>query len=185
MKQVGYLLNTRDGLEGEPGFFYNYILAGNGLFIRADGPLVSATVCVALAEVRGLAPMSESVELARGKIPMYFYELAISTLYSHSHKEQYLAVVWDRRYRLMRPQQEGTGASVKYNRLPHTVLDIHSHSGISAFFSSTDNNDEQGLRLYMVVGQMDKLIPEVELRIGVYGYYATLDKSEVFGVQAG
>ncbi len=180
MNQVGYLINTREGLQGEEGFFYNYILAGNGLFIRADGPLLSATVCVALAEVRGLAPVSESVQLTHGKIPMHIYEVALSTLYSESWREQYLAVVWDHRYRLMKPSQEGSVASVKYRRLPHTVLDIHSHSGMAAWFSSTDNKDEQGLQLYMVVGEMGKLIPKVELRVGVYGYFATLDKAEVF-----
>jgi PRTRC genetic system protein A len=61
-------------------------------------------------------------------------------------------------------------------------MDIHSHGSMKAFFSFTDDRDEQGLRLYMVVGRLDTLLPEVELRLGVYGYFATLNIDEVFGV---
>jgi PRTRC genetic system protein A len=61
-------------------------------------------------------------------------------------------------------------------------MDIHSHGGGSAWFSTTDNTDEQGLRFYMVVGKLDTLLPEVEIRLGVYGYFAPVSVEEVFGV---
>lgn len=182
MKTVGYLLNTREGLDGEPGLFYNFILAENGVFVRVRGPLLAATVLVGEAHVRGLLPLEETVELPKGKIPRYFYDLAISTLAAdHSH-EHYLAVTWDGQYHLNFPSQDGSSGGVTYERLPSTVLDIHSHGTMSAFFSSTDNGDEQGLGLYMVVGRLDMLWPEVELRVGVYGYFAPLQLDEVFGV---
>lgn len=182
MNKVGYLLNTTEGLEGEPGFFYNYILAGNGLFIRAQGSLLGATVCFVRADIRGLAPLTQSVELTYGKIPWYIHSLAVSIFAADPLQERYLAVVWDREYRLKKPPQEASGCSVRYERLPHTVLDIHSHSLMPAWFSGTDNHDEQGLRLYMVIGEMDTLFPETRLRIGVYGYFASLELEEIFGV---
>jgi len=49
----------------------------------------------------------------------------------------------------------------------------------------TDNRDEQGLGLYAVAGSLDRLIPEVNMRIGVYGYFAPVKFSEVFDVHAG
>jgi len=182
MKKVGYLQNTPEGLQGEPGFFYNYILAENGLFIRAQGPLLEATVRIVRADVRGLAPLTESVELTYGKIPWYIHSLALSVFATDPWREHYLAVVWDRGYHLKMPVQDGERAGVSYERLPHTVLDIHSHSLMTAFFSGTDNRDEQGLRLYMVMGEMDTLFPEVRLRVGVYGYFAPLELEQVFGV---
>lgn len=182
MKKVGYLLNTTEGLQGEPGFFYNYILAENGLFIRAQGPLLGATVRVARADVRGLSPLTESIELTCGKIPWYIHSLALSVFAAAPWQEHYLAVVWDRGYRLKVPSQEGNPCGVTYERLPHTVLDIHSHGLMTSFFSGIDNRDEQGLRLYMVVGEMDTLFPETRLRVGVYGYFAPLELEKVFGV---
>jgi PRTRC genetic system protein A len=68
---------------------------------------------------------------------------------------------------------------VKYEVIQDTLLDIHSHGGMGAFFSGTDDKDEQGLKLSMVFGKLDAE-PEYDLRIGVYGYYARLSFEEVF-----
>ena len=182
MKPVGYLVNTKEGLEGTPGLFYDYILAGNGLFIRGASPLLKATVLISLARVRGLAPLDEKAELTQGKIPHGIYGLALSILLADRYRERYLAVAWEGEYRLRVPFQESTEGGVSYERLPGTVLDIHSHGSMRAFFSGTDNADEQGLRLYMVVGRLDTLLPEIEMRVGVYGYFSPVLTNEVFDV---
>ena len=181
MRPVGYLLNTRESVSGEPGAFYDYILASNGLFVRAGNPLLAATVLVASAEIRGLVPLDERVELTQGKVPRALYDLATSVVAADPLREHYLAVTWEGAYRLRAPAQEGSGGGVSYERLPATVLDIHSHGTMRAFFSGTDDRDEQGLRLYMVIGRLDTLLPEVELRVGVYGYFAPINIEEVFG----
>jgi PRTRC genetic system protein A len=182
MKPVGYLTNTKQGQEGEPGLFFDYVLAANGLFVQANGPLVRATVLISEAVVRGLLPLQEKVELTKGKIPKYIYDLAIGALCADPYGEKYLAVVWDGAYRLKLPGQQSGNCSVEYERLESTILDIHSHATMSSFFSWTDNQDEQGLRLYMVVGKLDMLMPEVKLRVGVYGYFAPLEIKDAFDV---
>lgn len=182
MKTVGYLVNTKEGLDGESGLYYDYIMAMNGVFVRARGPLLAATVLISEAHVRGLLPLWEKVDLTNGKIPRYIYDLALSTLIANPCTERYVSVTWDGRYHLNFPSQEGSGGGVTYERLPSTLLDIHSHGTLNAFFSATDNKDEQGLGLYMVVGELDMLWPKVELRVGVYGYFAPLRLDEVFGV---
>ncbi len=182
IRQVGYLSNTEGGLAGEPGLFYNYILAGNGLFIQAKSPLLQATVHIAVARVRGLRPMEGRVELPGGTIPRYLYNLALSVFLIDREKERFLAVTWEGGYRIREPGQETSNCEVIYERLPSTVLDIHSHGSMSAWFSPTDNKDEQGLRLYMVIGRLDTLIPELDMRVGVYGYFGHVRFEEVFGV---
>jgi len=173
-------VNTREGLAGEPGLYYDYHLAANGLFIRAEGPLLAATVQIAQMQVRGLSPLEKMVEFTHGRIPRYLYELALATLAADPWYESYLAVTWEGGYRLRQPPQEGRAGGVRYERLPNTGLDIHSHGSMGAFFSYTDDRDEQGLGLYMVVGRVDTLFPEVELRVGVYGYFAPITFGEVF-----
>lgn len=185
MKPVGYLANSEGGLAGEPGLFYNYITAGNGLFVRAESQLLRATVHIAGAMVRGLRPLEETVELPKGRIPRHIHDLALSIFFAdryRDYREHYLAVTWEGEYHLRDPSQDATTASVNYERLPSTVLDIHSHGTIKAFFSMQDNRDEQGLRLYIVVGRLDTLIPEMEMRVGVYGYFAPLSFEDVFDV---
>lgn len=180
-KPVGFLTNSLTGLEGEEGVFYNYILGANGLFVRAKNAHLAATVCIAPAEVRGLAPLEESVQLLHGKVPMYFLNLALSVLCIKPDIEQYLALTWQGNYSLSVPSQSQTAASVTYETLPGTVLDIHSHvGGVPAHFSGQDDRDEQGFRVYAVVGGLRNLFPTVELRLGIYGYFLPISKEETF-----
>ena len=175
-------MNTKEGLTGDAGLYYDFIFARTGVFIRARNPLIRATLCISPVEIRGLRPLEERIELAHGKIPGHLYDLSISVLMASSDREQYLAVTWEDEYRLRIPGQERNEARVKYESLPSSIMDIHSHGCMKAWFSGDDNRDEQGLRLYMVVGMLDTLLPEVELRLGVYGYFVTLSIEEVFDV---
>ena len=59
------------------------------------------------------------------------------------------------------------------------ICDLHSHGNMRAFFSLTDNADEQGARLYAVIGKLDSE-PEMRLRVGVYGYWHPLPLTAVF-----
>lgn len=183
MIPVGYLTNTAEGLAGEPSLFYDYILASNGLFIRARGPLLAATVRIAEAEVRGLLPLEERVELPKGKIPQHWFDFAMFIFTNEREVEHYFAIIWEEDqggYCIKEPPQQRGETSVKYATLPNTVVDIHSHGSMGAFFSNTDDQDEQGLRLYMVVGKLNTLFPEVRLRVGVYGYFRGIPLEEVF-----
>ncbi len=185
MNKAGYLFNTEAGPVGEKGIFYEYILAGNGVFIRAENHLIKATVAIAEASIRGLQPLQEKVELRPGRIPQYIYDLALSALMVNPYREQLVAVVWDEGYHLKVPPQEAGECGIKYEKLPSTVLEFHSHGLMGAFFSHTDNLDEQGLCIYAVAGKLDRLIPDVNMRVGVYGYFTPLKFSEVFDVHAG
>lgn len=176
---------TERGLVGEPGLYYDYVVGANGVFICAENRFISATIPVGDAHIRGLRPMNTRVVLKRGRIPWRIYHLALSLMAANPLREHYLAVVWQDGYHLAHPEQEGTEASCRYERVPDTVMDLHSHALMSSFFSGIDTRDEQGFAIYAVVGKLDQLIPEVELRIGVYGYFEKLNLNEVFGdVQA-
>lgn len=178
---VGYLINTAAGLQGERGIAYDYILGNNGLFLQAKNTHLAATVCIAPAMVRGLAPLEESIKLLHGAIPMHFLELALSVLCVKPDIEQYITVTWEDGYNLRIPPQEQTAASVNYEVVDGTVLDIHSHvGGVPADFSGKDDRDEQGFCLSAVVGDLRNLCPTIELRLAIYGYFLTLDKEDIF-----
>ncbi len=179
MRPVGYLTKYPDGLSGETGLYYNYILASNGLFIEAASPLLDARIPVAECEVRGLAPMETKVALTYGSIPERFWDLALDFFLAQPDKEQYVAVTADAGYHFYVPVQDKDGVSVAYEVGEKVVLELHSHAGMRAFFSGRDNEDETGLKLYGVVGKLDT-IPVVKLRIGVYGYFETLAWGDIF-----
>jgi len=180
MQPAGYRVNFPDGFSGQRGLFYDYILASSGLFVRSESPLLRATIRIAEAEVRGLAPLEEKVDLVHGKIPAWMGRLALNTLASARDREMYLAITFQNGYHLRFPTQERHTASVRFDRVPNTVVDIHSHGLMGAFFSETDNIDEQGMSLYVVVGKLDEELPEALLRVGVYGYFKELVWEDVF-----
>jgi hypothetical protein len=178
---VGYRTNPPDRIVGGKGIYYDYILAGNGLFIESENEHLSARIRVAPAEVRGLEPLEEKVVLKHGKIARSLYDLGFSTFCIPPIVERYVAVTWTGLgYHLAHPGQEGSGGGVGYTIPDNRVLDIHSHGeALGAFFSGTDDNDERGFQLYMVVGNILSA-PQYQLRVGVYGYYKELEFEEVF-----
>lgn len=179
MKPVGYLVKHPDGLLGERGLYYNYILASNGIFIEAESPVIATRVPVAECEIRGLAPVETKIVLTYGSIPQRFWDLALDTFLADPDKEHYVAVTGAAGYHFYVPVQDKNGGSVTYEVGDRVVLDLHSHGHMGAFFSSKDNADEAGLKLYGVVGKLNAT-PVVKLRIGVYGYFKTLSWGDVF-----
>ena len=80
----------------------------------------------------------------------------------------------------MVPPQVGTATTLAYVPPAGVVAEFHSHGTSRAFFSATDDRDEQGFRIYGVVGRLDTPLPELSLRVGVYGNFAPLDWSQAF-----
>ena len=182
MNIAGYLIHRTPGqFTGQPGSHYDYIMATNGLFIQAENPLLQATICIASAKVRGLAPLQEKVRLAHGKIPGRLLGEAIRLMMLNMSRELYIAVVWDDdHYSNRLPAQEAGAAHVTYRQLPNKVLDLHSHPTMPGNFSGIDNRDEVGFQLYGVIGHLDHLIPEYSFRLGVHGHFKTLGIGDVF-----
>ncbi|MDO8716107.1 MAG: hypothetical protein Q7J73_04795, partial [Dehalococcoidales bacterium] len=180
MKMVGYLVNHPDGISGEKGIYFNYILAANGLFIESSNPMLAARVPVAECEIRGLAPMKAKIALTYGSIPQHFFDLALDTFLAAPDRESYVAVAAAAGYHFYIPVQDKGDVSVIYEIGDSVVLDIHSNAHMPAFFChQTDDKDETGLKLYSVVGRLNAS-PVVKLRVGVYGYFQTLTWRDVF-----
>lgn len=57
--------------------------------------------------------------------------------------------------------------------------DIHSHNSMDAYFSSTDDWDEKGTGLYLVVGHLEKFLPDIEARISCGGSFVSIDPAIV------
>ena len=178
---VGYLVNHKDGLTGAHGIGFDYVLGAGGLYVQSESAHLTARIPVAPCQVRGLAPVAEKVELARGPIPAELFELGLGWFEDDPETERFFAVRWDgRSYRLVVPEQEGTATRLEYRPPAGVVAEFHSHGRSRAFFSKTDDGDERGFRIYGVAGRLDSDRPELSLRVGVYGHFAPADWSQVF-----
>ncbi len=178
---VGYLVNHPGGLAGIHGIGYDYVLGSGGVYVQSRSDDLVARVVVAPGEVRGLAHVAEKVQLTHGPIPARLFELGLRWFQDAPDTERFFAVRWDGdAYRQVVPPQAGTATRLAYVPPSGVVAELHSHGSSRAFFSATDDRDEQGFRIYGVVGRLDAPLPELRLRVGVYGHFAPLDWPQVF-----
>lgn len=171
---------------------YAYVLAQNGLFKLVDTPHFYVSLCLSAARVAGLRGWPEEGVLLRvPKIPATWLAAVLRDARAQGiggvgilrPVEQMYHFHWlpGQGWRVSRPRQQATSGSVHYHggEEPSIVLDLHSHHEMPAFFSDTDNRDEQGCRFYAVIGRIYSR-PEIRLRLGAYGDFVSVRPAALF-----
>ena len=185
---VDYLV-ARGGPPPPSGLAYDYVLGGDGLWLAAENHALRVRAPVARCTVRGLPPLGGACELRHGRLPGWLWDgcVGIARAWAAVGLEVLLLATCDAtgRYALVVPEQAVTTARVEYAppALPPgttVVLAMHSHHRLPAYFSRTDDRDEQGLSLYGVLGRLDTPRPEVALRAGAYGCWLPVPWAAVF-----
>ena len=182
---MGYLVNHPGGLAGVQGIGYDYVLGSGGrLRPVRERPPDGASALSHPARCGAWLPSTEKVELAHGPIPSRLFEFGLRWFQDDPGTERFFAVRWDGRRLPAGGSRTGRDGFVPHLHaaLQGVVAEFHSHGTSRAFFSKTDDGDELGFRIYGVVGRLDSdRLPELSLRVGVYGHFAPLDWPQVFG----
>ena len=182
-----YHVHRGDPLPANDALAYQYILAGNGVFVRADTRFFAALLLIASCAVRGLPPLHPCFHLRVPRMPASLLHTLLTdarrarqpdgglneVLYHFHHRGHTVQVC--------KPRQQASPTRVLAagNNEPILLCDLHSHGHMPAFFSTADNADEQGIRLYAVIGRLDNA-PEIQLRVGVCGYWQPLPVTAAF-----
>lgn len=126
------------------------------------------------------------------KIPKKLLSDIIDRFRMNIHRECALQLFMtkdEKGYWLYEPRQTATSGDVTFERNSIMedeyvlVMDIHSHGKLPTFFSATDNRDEKGIRLYMVVGDFSEENPHsynIMLRAGMNGVFQELSVEDIF-----
>jgi PRTRC genetic system protein A len=167
---------------------YQYIVAQNGLFIRAEDSRLAAMIQVAPARLTGLNLVIPAAFLKVDRVPGVWLRSVLASarkrmpneaMYQfHYSGDQTRAVT--RTWRCSSPAQTATPTALRFDDDGLAVVDLHSHNSMAAFFSDTDDADEQGLRFYCVIGRIDTDIPEIRCRVGVYGHFMDVPADMIF-----
>ena len=129
--------------------------------------------------------------LSADKVPGRILEEVIAFFKQDPGKEAAVQIFYDaerKEYRLYYPPQKAESCSVVFRRNPELenrcvlMMDIHSHGCMRAFFSSVDDHDEKGTRLFMVVGRLDG-DAECRLRAGIAGFYRNVPVTDLFDLE--
>jgi PRTRC genetic system protein A len=181
-----YILAETDTLPAiNPASLYEFVIAGNGVFVRARRSGLEAMIPISTCEIRGLQPVEPYIRLEAGKIPLICTQAILSEFQSDLPNESLVWVrVEDKKWKVIKPNQIADENSV------HPVdpfdpagiaalVDVHSHDTLKPFFSTEDDKDETGFRIFAVFGLLDTQ-PCVMARVGIYGYCWYLAAGDVF-----
>ncbi len=188
---IKYIIHKEPTLPPFDVMAYEYIFASNGTFLRAENRFMEAIIPILEAPqstVRGLHMLSASIALKVPPIPAsVLQDILVDARKMRTDTDQLNEVLYRFHYdgirvRIERPSQDTTPVSVEAmgDGGADVILEIHSHGNMRAFWSSTDDADEKGFRIYGVIGRLDSDAPEIRLRVGVYGYLYPIDQDVIF-----
>jgi len=185
---VTYLIHQHNPLDANDALAYQYILAGNGVFIRAETRFFKACLPIVGCSVRGLERLDAHFQLTVPRIPEQLLTHILTDARRARRPDGNLNEVFYRFHhrgqtvQVKKPGQRVTKVSVSApgGSDADVICDLHTHGNMPAFWSKTDDGDEQGCQLYAVVGKLDTA-PEIRLRLGLYGYWRPLPVTAVSG----
>jgi PRTRC genetic system protein A len=176
-----------------------FVLRGDGLWCIFDRPF--ARFVAKLSDVSYPALPANFKAGFRLKIPKFsgkdyakiveLFRSYVAEGYSGA-SEALTQIFWDsnkQEYFVNIPIQVVNGAAVHYDFSKQDVrtkelgvfhvFDIHSHNTMSAFFSGTDDTDEQGSYFFGVVGHLNDDRSEHSFRFGIDGVFTDIEPEEV------
>lgn len=174
-----------------PQIGVTWIWARNGMFKRGTDQHLDVLVPVQqwspAAGPPGLASLLPSLRwrMRRGRLPGGL----LPPLLAHARRaagstpvEQQYFVTWkDGTVGVTVPQQDATASRVRYE-MPGgvTLLDLHSHHVMDAYFSPTDDQDDNGLSISAVIGRIFAATPTIVCRVNCYGQHHFVPALSVF-----
>lgn len=175
-----YLL--REGTEFKwPTHKLFYILAKNGYFMCRNHPFYQSAVALTEEGHPDLADYDEFCCQSYPKLPQALLEKIVGffgAVEKEHSSEAYVLLGWDlvdKEIKMLVPKQEVSCTSAEYE-LPNypnnwiLIGDVHSHSTMPAYSSTTDKEDEaKRSGLHIVVGKIDKEPPEFHIEVVVDG----------------
>ena len=188
---INYILAETEVLPAiDPTSLYEFFIAGNGVFVRARRSGLEAMIPISTCEIRGLQPVEPYVRLEAGKVPLVCTQAILAEFQSDLPNE---SLVWvrleDKKWKVIKPSQIADENSV-HPEDPFdpagiaALVDVHSHNTMEPFFSTEDDKDEIGFRIFAVFGLLDTQ-PCVMVRVGIYGYCWNLTAGDVFVLPEG
>jgi len=183
----------------DTSMLFEYIVAANGVFIRAEKPGLKVLLKVQPMDtiknaVRGLDALTEYVEVER--MPAGILENVMEqSEYALPNEMLFYVQETADSWELTIPEQRASRVECAPINpddpaARRALVEIHSHGNLNAFFSHTDNQEEAfGFRIFCVIGTPSggdygfsngKRLWEMCCRIGVYGHFVEVPAEWLF-----
>jgi len=162
------------------------LVARSGVYTQVKLPWLDCTIRI--AELPAAPPLpygelSERVAFSFGVIPIVMLDAFVEHGRAALPDEAAGALIYSARTQDLRLQMheaiEAGPGGIRY-RMPQLqpgeliAVDLHTHGRLPAFWSSTDDADDRGVKVCGVFGSLHKSTPSAAFRLVVNGHYRAL-----------
>lgn len=170
---------------------YDYLLAGNGLFIRAKRKEFSVCLPLNQTSVKGLPHVKSEIVWHMPRIPSRIWEEILKNARGASDsaefKEDVYVVYWHEKNSVWDWKNIGktrnyasTIADDTLEEYKDACLEIHTHPRGATYFSQMDDADEQGkFRIFGILIDIHSQNPQLRFRCGIYDYLVNIPAVDI------
>jgi PRTRC genetic system protein A len=159
-----------------------FIWAGNGIFRSVTRQEFKAVVYHREVHTPGLPGLKQEFKLFVPPVPQKKVKAIIERIQQEPDLEQLFYLYWrGDRWEVLYPEQECTPSTcIAGDRFPEpAVIEIHSHGAARAFFSGTDDFEEDGCRISTVIGKSNGQL-EIVSRVCVHGLFLPISSNLIY-----
>lgn len=179
-KFIGHRI-AKEQFDPIEAILYEYVLAGNGVILRAQREEFSVSVPLVFREIKGLLTAFVGIKWHKPRVPARIWdEICLHARTSNSKenfREELYLIYWDdERYawQWSTSSKDRTYASTIADdrRLEYSeaCIEIHTHPDGAYQFSSADDRDESGkFRIFGIIADVHDE-PKVRFRCGIYDH---------------
>jgi len=183
--------------EAITAIMFEYLLAGNGVFIRAKRREFSVCLPVCRAPVKGLPEAKSGIVWHKPRIPGYIWQQILENARigsdSIQFREDVFVIFWHELtsqwcWKNIGKDRQWARAIADDSQAEYrdACIELHTHPPGAAHFSSADDRDEQGkFRLFGILIDVHTPNPKIRFRCGVYDYFAQIPADYISEVPEG
>lgn len=185
-KFVEHKIASSADAEDVSAVLYEYLLAGNGLFLRAKRSEFAACLPVCEKTIRDLPAVSAGIFWRKPKISRSVWQQILSDARFRSDfeefKEDVYVVFRDEKTAEWRwsaisreRQRASTIADDTREEYGKACLELHTHPPGAIHFSLADDRDEQGkFRIFGILIDIHSATPKIRFRCGLYDFFSQI-----------
>lgn len=172
---------ARERLEPVEAILYEYVLAGNGVVLKAQRDEFTVSVPLVNREIKGLPEAFVGIKWHKPRVPGRIWdEICLHAQISNSKenfREELYLIYWDKvsdSWQWCISGRDRTWAStIADDRRPEyseACIEVHTHPDGAYQFSTADDRDESGkFRIFGIIADVHEK-PKIRFRCGVYDH---------------
>ncbi|HQU91387.1 MAG TPA: hypothetical protein PLK77_03780 [Pyrinomonadaceae bacterium] len=172
---------AKERFDPVEAILYEYVLAGNGVLLKAHREEFTFSVPLAYREIKGLPEAFVGIKWHKPRVPgRIWYEICLNATIPNSKddfKEELYLIYWDQgneSWQWCTSGRDRTWASTIADdgrpEYSEACIEVHTHPPGAYQFSKADDGDESGkFRIFGIIADVhDK--PKVRFRCGIYDH---------------